>query len=74
MKKKQRDYFIKLSDQELYDLAQELDGSSFEDDSKAQQCAATIFGNDSLLSIMAIGVPLSQILADRLKACSPHFE
>lgn len=68
-----KNYFDQFSDIELYELSMDLQQSHIPENSKLRKCSKDIFGGDSLVQIIALGVKLSKTLAERMKVYSPHF-
>jgi hypothetical protein len=63
----------KYSDQGLINLVSELQQKTFAPDSDLRRIAKEFLGDDNLVNIMMLGVPLATVLADRLSVTSPHL-
>jgi hypothetical protein len=63
----------KYSDQGLINLVSELKQETFAPDSDLRKIAKEFLGDDNLVNIMMLGVPLATVLADRLSVTSPHL-
>ena len=60
------------SDQGLINLASELQQDTIAPDSDLRKIAKEAFGDDSIVNILMLGVPISAILADRLSVTSKY--
>lgn len=67
------EYFAKFSDMQLYQIAMELQAPSVSEDAQVRICAKETLGSDGLIQLIAIGIPLSNALANRLKSYSDYF-
>jgi hypothetical protein len=65
--------FNKYSDQGLINLASELRQETFAPDSDLRRIAKEFLGDDNVVNILMLGVPLASVLADRLSVTSPHL-
>jgi len=65
--------FNKYSDQGLINFASELKQETIAPNSDLRKIAKEFLGDDNLVNIMMLGVPLALVLADRLSVTSPHL-
>jgi hypothetical protein len=62
------------SDQGLINLASELQQDTIAPESDIRTIAINAFGNDSVIDMLMLAVPLASVLADRLSVSSPHVQ
>ena len=65
--------FNKYSDQGLINFTSELKQETIAPNSDLRKIAKEFLGDDNLVNIMMLGVPLALVLADRLSVTSPHL-
>lgn len=62
-----------MPDHELVDLAEELKKSEFAEDSIVRKIIDSDITLQFMVEVVRLNVELMYVLADRLKACSPHI-
>ena len=65
--------FNKYSDQGLINFTSELKQETIAPNSDLRKIAKEFLGDDNLVNIMMLGVPLATVLADRLSITSQYL-
>lgn len=67
-------YFSCYSDEQLINIASELDKKTYPDDSMIRRIAKDMFNSENHVYFLMIAVPLAKEMALRLNTVSPHIE
>lgn len=62
-----------MSDSELIGLSQELNNDTFADDSIVRKIVQSDTNIQFMVGVLSLQGQLMSVLADRLRACSPHI-